>query len=744
MAIYLAHTAPKHGGHPQPLNDHLRTVRDLAAQFAKPLGYEDEAGLAGLLHDCGKYGDRFQQRLQGKMAHVDHWTLGAYWAFTVRALAASLAIQGHHVGLQQFSSPFFQSLRDLIENQGRSAAGFVMAGDATDTLTRFIEDGFAINAPTRPVINSYPDSRKAIEFMLTIRFIYSCLVDADFLDTEAHFNQTPDGHKTFRERPPNLNPARALELVKQHVTRLTEISTASPAIQKLRNAVWSAALTASERPGNLWTMTAPTGSGKTLAMLAFALNHAQQFRKRRVIVALPYLNIIEQTAMVYRAVLAEMGVNYVVEHHSLAERNADDQEGSGRLASDNWDAPIVVTTTVQLFESLFANRPGKARKLHNLVDSVIVLDEIQTLPLPVVVPTVAALAALGKVYHATVVLGTATQPAFGCLQPALESITQAQYDPQEIVPTLPPLPVRVHWELRDEPQSWEAMAVELRDYPSFLAIVNLKRHALELAEALGEEDDDSFFHLSTNMCSLHRSHVLDQIRKRLKDGLRTHVVSTQCVEAGVDVDFPVVYRAWGPLDSLVQAAGRCNREGGLPYPGRVVIFQPQDDAYPTGPYQQATQIAKALWREDVFHLDEPEAMRLYWERVYGTTRPHETYSELLEAIQVWDFAGVGERYRLIPETTLQVVVPYAEAFDLYESLVLEARQRGLTRGWSRRAQPLSIGLFRPSPDSSLWSYLEPVLSDQGQESGWWIFRDRAYYSARYGLRVPNQWSLWYS
>jgi len=609
MQTYLAHTAPKHGGYPQSLIDHLRTVRDLAAQFAKPLGYEDEAGLAGLLHDCGKYGDLFQQRLQGKISHVDHWTLGAYWALKVHAVAASMAIQGHHVGLQQFSTPFFQSLVDLTEGRSRGATGLVMSGNTTEILTRFTQDGFAITSPDRRVIQGYPDSRASVEFMLTVRFVYSCLVDADFLDTEAHFNQTADGLKAFREPPPNLDPERALKLVTDYVARLTATSTASPAIQRLRDAVWSSALTASEKPGDLWTLTAPTGSGKTLAMLAFALNHAKHFRKSRVIVALPYLNIIEQTAHVYHQVLAEMGAHYVVEHHSLAERHAADQEGHGRLASDNWDAPIIVTTTVQLFESLFTHRPGKARKLHNLVDSVIVLDEIQTLPLPVVIPTVAALAALGKTYRATVVVGTATQPAFGHLQ--LESITQARYEPQEIVSTLPPLPERVEWEIRDQLQSWDVVANELRDYPSFLAIVNLKRHALALAEALGEGDDDSFFHLSTNMCSLHRTHVLNRIRQRLEDGLPTHLISTQCVEAGVDVDFPAVYRAWGPLDSLIQAAGRCNREGRLPHPGRVVIFQPEDDAYPSGPYQQATQIAKTLWREGIFRLYEPEAMRYY-------------------------------------------------------------------------------------------------------------------------------------
>ncbi|MCY0879570.1 MAG: CRISPR-associated endonuclease Cas3'' [Firmicutes bacterium] len=723
----------------------METVRDLAAQFAEPLGYEEEAALAGLLHDCGKYGELFQQRLQGKIAHVDHWSAGAYLAFKVQAVAASLAIYGHHVGLQQFSNSFFRSVTELIEGKARNANGLILSGNIGETLERFTQDGFQVAKPARCVFEGHPSSNSAIEYMLAVRFLYSCLVDADFLDTEAHFNQTQNAKKVFREPSPALDPGRAFSLVKAQVAHLAKTSKASPMVQALREAVWSAAIAASTNTGNmLWTLTAPTGSGKTLAMLGLALNHAKHSGKVRIIVALPYLNLIEQTASIYRQVLADMGENYIIEHHSLAERDADDSDGRGRLASDNWDAPIIVTTTVQLFESLFSNRPGRARKIHNMANSVILLDEIQTLPLPVVVPTIAALAALKTTFRATVVLGTATQPAFGCLKTSLDYITQAEYAPQEIAVCLPPRSPRVTWEFRESPQSWSSIADELRCHDSFLAIVNVKRHAIDLAEALGEQEDEAFFHLSTNMCPLHRSLVLAKIRERLEEGLKTHVVSTQCVEAGVDVDFPVVYRAWGPVDSLVQAAGRCNREGSMPRPGRVVVFQPEDDVYPPGPYQQGTQIAKVLWREGRLDLDDPDTMARYWEVVYGSTRPLETYSDLIEAIKSWDFVEVSKRYQLIPDNTIQVLVPYEEALDLYETLLAEARSGGIARRWIQRAQPLSVSLFRPPHTSPMWSYLEPVKTDRDQESGWWLFRERQYYSKIYGLCVPDTWGLLYT
>ncbi len=717
-------------------------MRDLASQFAQSLGYAEEGALAGLLHDCGKYGDRFQQRLEGHAAHVDHWSIGAYRAMNAHALAAALAVYGHHIGLPQYSPRFFRLLQAVGDGQSDDGSGRTLSGALDVISERFAADGFNVETPIRTVINRPPEPKRAIELMMDVRFLYSCMVDADYLDTEAHFRQDSRGEKVFRASSSNLQPKRALPLVQRRVSNLaTAAGKMSEEVRTLRNTVWSAALAAGEKPGDLWTLTAPTGSGKTLAMLAFALNHAHHFNKRRIIIALPYLSIIEQTAKEYRGVFSSMGNDYVLEHHSLAERDAFDLQGSGRLAYDNWDAPIVITTTVQLFESLFTERPGKARKLHRLADSVVILDEIQTLPLPVVVPTVASLAALGTQYRATVLVGTATQPAFQALEPGLQLITQARYKPQEVLPSPPASVARVKWQFRGQPQSWEQLALELSNRSSFLIIVNLKRHAIALAEVLGTDGGTPLFHLSTNMCPAHRAKVLENIRSRLNKALPTRVVATQCVEAGVDLDFPVLYRAWGPVDSLAQAAGRCNRAGLLPNKGDVIVFQPEEDAYPPGPYQQAASIAKALWRAGQLDLNAPETYHKYWERLYSTTRPHETYSDLIEAIQSTDFAKVAHNYKLINQETMQVLVPYTAEMGLYESLASEARHHGITRTWAREAQMLSVGMYRPPQSSAAWTYLEAVASHDGRGSGWWIYLNPDHYTSLFGLRVPEEWGL---
>jgi len=738
LGEYIAHPAPDNG-QTQSVRDHLKTVSQLAEKFGEPLGYADEAKLAGLLHDCGKYGDRFQERLVGRTSHIDHWSLGAYWALKHQASAAALAVHGHHVGLQELSIPFFRSIQNFVEGE-LPTGGLQLSGGTLEIKRRFENDGFRLWNPKNPVITRLPELDEGIETMLAVRFLYSCLVDADYLDTEAHFHQNSQG-KQFRPQAPDLRPRQAFQILQTQVDLLQLASSKmSRIVSEMRSRVWKDALAAADRPDGLRTFTAPTGSGKTLSMLGFALRHAERWGKRRIIVALPYLNIIEQTVSVYRDLFECMGDGYVIEHHSMAEREADDDEGMQRLVADNWDAPIVVTTTVQLFESLFTNRPGRARKLHRLTDSVIILDEIQTLPLTVVVPTVASLAALASRFHATVVLGTATQPAFDHLTSSLEQITQAPYQPVEVVSSPLTLTPRVTWQFRSQPQGWAELAEELATHESFLTIVNLKRHAVELFTALTACGIEPF-HLSTNMCPLHRADVIREIRYRLEPRNpreATRVVATQCVEAGVDLDFPVVYRAWGPLDSLAQAAGRCNRAGLLSGTGEMVVFQPEEDRYPPGVYRQATDIAKQLWSAAMLNMDDPGTFRQYWDRLYSTVRPEA--AEIRNRIQVNDFAGTADRYHLIDGPSMQVLVPYSAEMELYRSLVVEARRAGISRDWVRRAQPLSVGMF-PLRKESLGSFVEPVSGFRGEVTNWWICRETEHYHPAFGLDVPEQLDL---
>lgn len=735
LDTFIAHTAPE-GGKPQTIQDHLAEVGRLAAEFGMPLKISEEAALAGILHDCGKYGDSFQRRLQGQEAHIDHWSQGAYLALKHQAVAAALSIYGHHVGLQEYSDQFFQRLSRVGKDEPMED-GRKLAGPLADIVDRFTEDGLVGKRPVNPLVTARPDPSDAVGLMMSIRNLYSCLVDADFLDTEAHFNQDVEGRKQFRERGPELQPEKAFELLERVVEAKRAAVRSSPAVNYARQSVWSQAVRAGHDAHRLWTLTAPTGAGKTLAMLGFALKHAALHNKRRIVVALPYLNIIEQTVAAYREVLGDMGDGYILEHHSLSDRGDNNGWGSSRLSVDNWDAPIVVTTTVQLFESLFTNRPGRSRKLHRLADAIILLDEVQTIPLSVVVPTVAALAALTQVSRASVVLSTATQPAFEALRDSVAYMTRVPYEAREMIVDSVPRLSRVNTEFRDSPQTWEDLAGELREHEeSFLVICNLKAHAVSLTTALLDKGLDPV-HLSTNMCPAHRAAVLERVKEQLAEGQPVHLVSTQCVEAGVDLDFPLVFRAWGPIDALAQASGRCNRAG-LHSQGKFVVFLPDEAVlYPPGVYKQASQLALSLWRQQGKTLDfeDPNTFYRYWEQLYAVNRPHETYHELIDAIRRFDFVETAERFRLIEGPTTQVLVPWEPLRTEFDRLLWEARNKGISRDWVRRAQPLSISIYLPTGDAR--SRFEPV----DEENHWWICRYPEDYTARFGLQVPSEWNI---
>ena len=565
----LAHSPSKDGSRIDTVADHLKAVSERAAEYAAAFGADakEEARLAGLLHDLGKYGELFQKRLRGEAEHIDHWSSGAWYALDVfkhRGLAAALAVQGHHIGLQQAAKDALRKLNpatwDPRMHEGRrlSTPGVGAADElhlpAADALPESLYDhAIAHHAAT----------------MLDVRMLFSALVDADFIETEAHFDAR-NGEKQYRGTGSALEPARALNVLLTHIEEVARESQAATGVNSLRQDLLNACLNKASDPQGRFTLTAPTGSGKTLSMLAFALKHAAHHNLRRVVMVIPYLNIIDQTAKVYRRVL---GDEYVLEHHSLAGMRGDDDihdVGENRQAelSENWDAPIVVTTSVQMLESLFANQSKPCRKLHRLAQSVILFDEVQTLPTGLAVPTLATLSRLVERYQATVVFATATQPAFSHLHDKVKEYCACGWQPEEIVPAALRLfdrarRTKVVWPEPERRTGWDELAGSLAsdDCRRSLCVVNLKRHALELFQKLRERkvDEDSLFHLSTNMCPAHRKVVLDEVRQRLNDGLSCRLVSTQCVEAGVDVDFPVVYRAWGPFDSIAQAAGRCNR-----------------------------------------------------------------------------------------------------------------------------------------------------------------------------------------
>ena len=526
---------------------------------------------------------------------------------------------------------------------------------------------------------------------LFLRMAYSALVDADSLDTEAHkLGKAP----TARGATATLG-----DLWRRFESYVTNESSAEGDIGLVRGEVLEACVEAAVKPRGIFRLTVPTGGGKTRSSMAFALRHGIEHGLRRVVVAVPFTTITQQTAKVYREIFGDDRI--VLEHHSAASEGAgaasDDEDSFTddavwhRLAAENWDAPVVVTTTVQLFESLFSNRRGKTRKLHNLADSVIILDEAQALPAGLLSPILSGLCELAANYGASVVLSTATQPAFELISEFREiEAHEIVRDHERHFQML--RRVRYEWQT-DEPHDWQQVARWVQDERSALVVVNTKRHATELLDQL---DDPSVLHLSRLLCGAHRRSVLDDIRRRLAAGLSCRVVSTQVVEAGVDLDFDTVFRAEAPLDAIIQAAGRCNREGRLGTGGgRVIVFRPPDDASPPGVYRSGRDIARVVRELPDFDPDTPQTVRRYFEWLFGTAVDPDGPG-VQDSRKALDFPAVAKKFRMIDEDTCDLIVDYPR-HDLgrIDGLVEQLRypQRPM-RETLRDLQPHTVSVAR--------------------------------------------------
>jgi CRISPR-associated endonuclease Cas3-HD len=513
---YYAHSAPKGGGRPELLKVHLSNVARRAALNAKAFGAEHEAHIAGLLHDLGKYGDLFQRRLEGKEKGIDHWSPGAWVALSTYhnlGIASALAIQGHHIGLQQAARDSLRSLNSDTLTTSHPLGLRLSDPDRSRLLERLAHDGIVL--PGSDFASVYAGAAEPAAAMLDVRMLFSALVDADFVETEAHFGRDSRGARQYREPGPALEAGRALEALLDYVGSVASFSDASSAVKTMRTNLLQACLAAGDSEPGLFTLTAPTGSGKTLSMLAFALRHAGHHGLRRVITVIPYLTIIDQTVREYSKVFESVAAagrtgQYVLEHHSLAnsprgegQSGADSEDEASRRRrelAENWDAPIVVTTSVQFLESLLSNRPSACRKLHRLARSVILFDEVQTLPTDLAIPTLATLSRLSERYRATVVFATATQPAFSHLGEHVKNFCVSGWDPIEVVlagTTLlgPTKRASVEWPNLDRPTSWAELANQIISAPArqVLCIVNLKRHALALFWELEGRGVDGLF-----------------------------------------------------------------------------------------------------------------------------------------------------------------------------------------------------------------------------------------------------------
>ena len=607
---YLAHTE-NDLDKVHDLDDHLKCVGDLAEKFICEANAElgEQAKWAGLLHDLGKYRDEFQDYLVGKREssmETHHAIYGAALAFQKRWISLAFAIAGHHAGLHDWQNNKGTGLESLVKNPNYR----ILTSDVLSELqTKFESEEILPKIPqTLGEIEFLQNIDNNFKFEFATRMIFSCLVDADFLDTEKHYRNGAE-RKVFEFKPKEL-------LAKLEAERLRKVENAraNKADEKLieiRNQIFDNCLQKAEKKKGFFSLTVPTGGGKTMSGMAFALKHAEIHKLRRVIVVIPYLSIIEQNAKEYREILGE---EIVIENHSAVKIKSEEAEETAKsekrarnfleYATENWDAPIIVTTSVQFIESLFAHKTSKNRKLHNIANSVVIFDEIQTLPAKLLEPLFSVWRELKENYGVSFVFSTATQPAFrqnhfnfknGLSENELVEITD---NTDETFQSLN----RVNYEFKEfqTPKTWDEIAAEMSAEKQVVCVLNTRRHAFELYGKLAESEKKGLFHLSSSMCAEHRLEVIETIKERLKNDEICRVVSTQLVEAGVDLDFPVLYRAIAPLDSIVQAAGRCNREGKLkdnkgdPKKGYVKVFTPKDEGLPQGVYKNGVKLTKRI------------------------------------------------------------------------------------------------------------------------------------------------------
>jgi len=665
-------------GHPQALLDHLSNVAEHAAVFAAPFESSAFAEWAGWWHDAGKVDGDVQDYLLSTSSSPpgpDHSSAGMLMASEVFEPLAFL-IAGHHGGLSDT-----ERLRERIQRKRHESRVLSALEKAKELL------GPCTTSPSPSLRPSFltgnnRNTRRKTEFW--IRMLYSALVDADALDTAAHFHP-----KKENMRSPGLSIAALWQKLKVDQEEL--IRTASGTVNRLRARIYRKCITAATSSPGVFTLTVPTGGGKTRSVMAFALKHALMYDKKRVIVVLPYTSIIEQNAHTYRSIFGNLSV---LEHHSSLDTTVTEEGHANpwlRLAAENWDAPIVVTTTVQLFESLFSNRPGRCRKLHNIAQSVLVLDEVQTLPPHLLSSTLDVLQHLVDAYGVTLLLCTATQPAlvaregFAGLKETNEIIPEYETIFSELR--------RVSYNLElDEPWSWEHLADEIEPHAQVMIILNTIKDAMALLDRVERPD---VLHLSTQLCAAHRRRVLEEVKRRLSEHEPLCLVSTQVVEAGVDIDFPVVFRAIGPLDRIIQAAGRCNREGKAES-GRVVVFNPAEGRQPPGAYKTGTDVTQALIVENpALDLNDPKLPLRYFRRLYDTRNLDDrSIQELRERLQ---FEQTAAAYRLIDDDSVAVIVRYAggKTFEDHDKRISAIKARGWADQEDVRAlQPVFVNLRR--------------------------------------------------
>jgi len=695
----------------QPLDEHLKHVSELAAEFAKSFGGQEWAKVSGCSHDLGKGTLAWQAYLRkvNKIAdeflyhydgHPNHAALGAHYLHQLSKEAGKLlayCVSGHHSGLPNWDDSSMASLKSKLE-------------------LNYPDIKIDISIPTLPktLPLEIESHRLGYSIQFFVRMLFSCLVDADYLNTEQSMNKK---RSQWRSKSPQIERYRQTFWTNFNQLR-DKAADSSNVVKQQRESVLSDCLEAAKQSTGLFSLTVPTGGGKTLASFAFAIEHAIRTGKDRIIYVIPFTSIIEQNAAVLRDMI---GREAVLEHH--CSFITDDADWKSRLATENWDAPIIVTTNVQFFNSFYANKTSKCRKLHNIANSVVIFDEVQAIPVEKLKPCLEIIKELSLNYKVTSVLCTATQPAIE----QSDSFKTGLKNVREIVSDVPSLfeGLKRTEETYLGELNVEDLSARLKAHRQVLCIVNTRQQALDVFNALSS--DESLIHLSALMYPAHRSRQLAEIRKRLTKKLPCRVVSTQVIEAGVDVDFPCVYRAISGIDSIAQAAGRCNRNGRSKTPCPVFVFQfPESDECSF--FKQAAQSAKKLF--DVFpgQLTSPDCVHAYFEDYFWKNE------QRMDADGTLDWCAKAQggniqfkelaKFKMINSATVPIIIAFeAEAISLVEALVYVEHAGGILRKLQQYVVQIYLYQFDP-----IRHCLEEPIPEV------WVLRLEDLYSETTGLK----------
>lgn len=649
-ALYIAHSENCYG-ELQTMKQHSEGVARMMKSFALSGEYVDVYTYCGLLHDVGKYSKGFQKYIRAEGEKEPHAKWGAYMARMDKLFNVAFPVFGHHAGLPNRDAMF-----ETFNQCGKEESKWL------DVLCALKKDGLCIPPCDNSSFNRIKENTTKELF---VRMLYSSLVDADSLDTERHFEKGQ-----YDARPQLSLDVDVLLDALNH--KLSSFSLESP-LNKLRTEVRLYAQSLAAQPQGCFSMTLPTGMGKTLCSLNWALHHAKVHTNiKRIVIVLPFLSIIDQTAKELKSIFKDHDV--ILEHHSnvIYEGKESEEEefyckAPKLLATENWDYPIVVTTTVQFFESLFSNHRSKCRKLHNLQDSIVIFDEIQTLPVHLAECTMKILNDMLHLCRCSILFCTATQPNFQ---------TRADFKGIDRIVPLVENPTAIfaatkrveYYPIADyEVQSMDSIAQKVcEEKEPVLIVCNTKKKAKALYYSIKEKGNMQVLHLSTNMCQKHRMAVIDKVKSKLKNGEKLILCSTQLIEAGVDMDFPIVFRELAPLESIIQSAGRCNREGKLEK-GKVFLFQLEEKGQPSAEYKTFTQFAQLCYHNNENRLTDADFYAEYYTDIVKLYAPEDTITPKREKLM---FQDVADKYHIIDSsaTSLFVYRYNEESLQLYKEI----------------------------------------------------------------------------